>query len=49
MLVAEERVLVAGEREIRRGHGDADVDADHAAVGEHFKLAGIVAALRKDG
>ena len=49
MLVAEERVLVAGEREIRRGHGDADVDADHAAVGKHFKLAGIVAALRKDG
>lgn len=49
VLVAEERVLVAGEREICRGHGDANVDADHAAVGEHFKLAGVIAALREDG
>lgn len=48
MLIAEEGILVAGEGEIRRGHGDAHIDADHAAVGEHLKLTGIVTVLGKD-
>ena len=45
MLVAKERVLVAGEGEICGGHGNTHIHTDHAAIGEQLKLPGIVAVL----
>ncbi len=45
MQIAEERILMAGEREVSRRHRNTDVDADHAAMGAELKFTGIIAAL----
>ena len=48
VLVAKEGILISGEWEIGRGNRDPHVDADHTAIGQERKLAGVIATLCKD-
>ncbi len=48
MKVAKEGLLVTCEGEDAHGHGDADINADHAAVGSVGEFPRIVTALGED-
>ena len=46
VLVAKEGILISGEWEIGRGNRDPHVDADHTAIGQERKLAGVIACVK---